>query len=199
MAPTLRRCLNSQIPLVAIADRAPGVVSVVVDNEMGAFMLAEHLALRGHKRIMYRRDPNGHESAESRYIAFDKAARYHDMDVIPTLPSDSIGTISQQEEALLLAAKDERPTAVATWGDSYAFPVLKFCRLHHLAVPQDVAVSGFDGIVSPVEPAVRLTTVQAPWQRVAEKAADLMVYMLQGEEVAKEMVLPVDLVMGDTT
>jgi DNA-binding LacI/PurR family transcriptional regulator len=190
---------QSGLPLVAVADRAPGLVSVVVDNETGAFMLAEHLSLRGHRQVLYRKDLLSHESAVIRYQAFEKAAQYLGMELIATLPADEMGSLSLEEEGCLLAPSGQRPTAVVTWGDTYAFPVLKFCRTHGLSVPKDLAVAGFDGIQYPVETVHRLTSIQAPWLRVAEMAVDLIIRQIRGEDVPRETVLPVDLLIGDTT
>lgn len=194
-----QRLAASGLPLVAVADRAPGLVSVVVDNEMGAFMLAEHLSLRGHRRVLYRRDALAHESAELRYQAFEKAAQYLGMELVATIPEDPYANISPEEAGRLLAPPDQRPTAVVSCFDSYAYPLLKFCRANGLRVPEDIAVAGFDGIQYPVETACRLTTIQAPWLRVAEVAVDLLIRQMQGETVPRETVLPVDLLIGDTT
>jgi DNA-binding LacI/PurR family transcriptional regulator len=187
------------LPVVAVADRAPGIVSVTVDNETGAFMLAEHLALRGHRRIAFRKDPFEHESAVQRLEAFRNSAEYLGIEVLVTTPANEAGGLAREEETLLLDRSARRPTAVVTWADSFTYPVLRFCRQRGLQVPGDVAVAGFDGIPTPVEPARRLTTIQAPWYQAAEKAADLLMQIARGEDVLRETVLPVDLVIGDTT
>ncbi len=194
-----QRLVQSGLPLVAVADRAPGLVSVVVDNETGAFMLAEHLSLRGHRHVLYRKDRYSHESAVLRYMAFEKAAQYLGMELIATLPGEQSPNLSPEEEGYLLAPPGRRPTAVVAWGDAYAYPVLKFCRAHGISVPKDIAVAGFDGIQYPIEPVCRLTTIQAPWIRVADMAVDLLIRQIRGEEVPRETVLPVDLFIGDTT
>lgn len=121
------------------------------------------------------------------------------MEIITTLPADAYGAISLEESALLLDSPVRRPTAVVCWVDSYAYPVLKFCKQHGLSVPKDVAVAGFDGIALPIDPARRLTTVQAPWLHVAEQAADVLMEILRGETIHQETILPVDLLIGDTT
>jgi DNA-binding LacI/PurR family transcriptional regulator len=194
-----QKLAQSGLPLVAVADRAPGIVSVVVDNETGAFMLAEHLALRGHRRVMYRQDLLNHESGVVRFNAFEKAAQYLGMELIPTLPADSAANLSPEEESCLLAQGSQRPTAVVGWNDASAHQVLKFCKTHGMSVPGDFAVAGFDGILYPIEPVCQLTTIRAPWIRVAEVAADILICQIRGEDVPKETVLPVDLLIGDTT
>jgi LacI family transcriptional regulator len=190
---------GSGLPVVAVADRAPGIVSVVVDDTAGAFMLAEHLALRGYRKVMFRKDPDDHDSAVIRLNAFLKSAEYLGLEVTVTLSADSQGAISAEEDALLRAPLGMRPTAVVCWVDTYAHVILKYCRQHNLQVPRDLAIAGFDGITPLIEPARRLTSVQAPWFRVAEKSVDLLMQLSRGEEVIRETILPIDLVIGDTT
>lgn len=197
--PVLNMLAQSRFPTITIADRASGLPSVLVDNEMGTFMLAEHLSIRGHRKVIYRRDPYEHESANRRHEAFEKAATYLGMEVVTTLPADSFGGLSPEEAALLRGPLGRRPTAVVCWVDSYAYPVLKFCKQYGLNVPNDVAIAGFDGIALPIDPARKLTTVHAPWQQVAEQAADLLVELLRGGTIPEETILPVDLLIGDTT
>lgn len=190
---------ESHLPVVAVADPAPGIVSVTVNDEMGAFMLAEHLALRGYTRIMFRKDPYDHPSAVNRLSAFVKSAEYLGMEVSVTLPKDSDGQISSEEEKILLSLSPNRPRAVVCWSDTYAYATLKFCRTNNLNVPHDIAIAGFDGITPIIEPARKLTSIQAPWFRVAETAVDLIVQLSRGEQIIRETVLPIDLVIGDTT
>ncbi len=117
---------QSGLPVVAVADHVPGIASVLVDDETGAFMLAEHLALRGHRKVIFRKDPFDHDSAIRRFTAFEKAARYLELDMIPTVSPDGQTDISPEEEGYLLAPAGQRPTAVVAWADSYAYPVQKF-------------------------------------------------------------------------
>jgi len=46
---------------------------------------------------------------------------------------------------------------------------------------------------------VCLTTVQAPWLEVARTAISLLIRLIDGEEVAPETRLPVELILGNTT
>lgn len=187
------------LPIVAIADQAPGIVSVVVNDEMGAFMLAEHLALRGYHKVMFRKDPSNHPSGVIRLNSFVKSAEYLGLEVRVTLPKDNSGALSLEEEKILLTPDQDRPGAVVNWSDTFAYALLRFTRQNNLNVPKDIAVAGFDGIISTIEPNRRLTTVQAPWYRVAEKAVDLLIQLSLGEDVIRDTVLPVDLIIGDTT
>jgi DNA-binding LacI/PurR family transcriptional regulator len=68
-----------------------------------------------------------------------------------------------------------------------------------ISVPSDLAVVGFNGIESPVEPAQVLTTVRAYWSNVAQGAVHLLVNRLEGREVPDLTVLPVEFSLGETS
>jgi len=72
--PLLDMLANSYLPVVAIADAMPDVTAVVVDDAAGSRLLAEHLASKGYRRILYRRDPYAHAFAVRRLTAFREAA-----------------------------------------------------------------------------------------------------------------------------
>jgi DNA-binding LacI/PurR family transcriptional regulator len=65
-------------------------------------------------------------------------------------------------------------------------------------VPEDVAIVGFDGVIPSRGQGRRLTTIRAPWTKVARTAVTLLVHILEGEQVAQETMLPVEFVSGDT-
>ncbi|MGX8249810.1 substrate-binding domain-containing protein, partial [Escherichia coli] len=87
-------------------------------------------------------------------------------------------------------------TAVVCWGDPSAHAFMAYCRREGIDIPNDLAVVGFNGIESPVEPAKNLTTVRAGWSQVAEGAVHLLVDRLDGsDEVPDLTVLPVEIML----
>lgn len=197
--PLINTLADSHLPVVAIADGVAGLTSVVVDDAAGSRLLLERLAGRGHRRILYRTDIYAHTSALRRQSAFQQAAATLGVTVIPSRPGDWDGGLSAEEEALLLAPPERRPTAVACWVDTHAAAMLDACERLGLRVPEDVAVVGFDGIRTRIRPARQLTTVRAPWAQVAIKAVELLLALIDGQNVPPEVVFPVELVVGDTT
>ena len=79
-----------------------------------------------------------------------------------------------------------------------AYDLLGHCRSRGLGVPDDLAVTGFDGVAAPPGFDLRLTTVHAPWMQVARTAVDLLVCRIDGAALPAETTLPVKLVIGDT-
>jgi LacI family transcriptional regulator/LacI family repressor for deo operon, udp, cdd, tsx, nupC, and nupG len=96
------------------------------------------------------------------------------------------------------SATGSRATAIVCWNDMVAYQALSYCRRAGISVPNDVAITGFDGIRSPIGVDVSLTSVRAPWAQVASAAINALLDLSQGKEVPPETVLPVELIRGDT-
>ena len=105
-------------------------------------------------------------------------------------------TASRRGCALLAGA--DRPTAVACQSDLLASGVVLAARELGLRVPQDVSVSGFDGLDLPWLAPDVLTTVSQP---LAEKGAAIghAVEDLLAGEPPTSRELPVELRIGTTT
>ncbi len=196
-SPEMDQLLDSHLPVVAIANSVPNVVSVLVDDESGSHLLAQYLAQKGHRRVMYRADTDDHASTRCRQDAFIKTGKTLGMDIVVT-HGDWEGNLQPEEIALLTSPPGLRPTAVACWLDLHAYFLLDQCPRLGLQVPRDLAVVGFDGILPRIRPAHSLTTIRAPWAAVAETAVDLLMALLNGEDVAQKTVFPVELVIGET-
>ncbi len=196
-SPIMDRLYDSHLPVIAIANSHPSISSVVVDDVTGSQLLVDYLFHKGHRRLLYRSNSKNHGSTARRLNAFLDAATAHDMTVTVSDGAQH-SLVSYQEIAILSQPTGERPTAAACWMDLTAYTLLEQCNQLGLHVPTDLAIVGFDGVPPLVKPMRSLTTIRAPWADVAARAVDLLLALLNGEEVPKETMLPVELVLGDT-
>lgn len=196
--PLVAKLRNSGLAAVAMTDAIEGLPSVIADDESGSVAIARHLASRGHKHIMYRACPGPSDSAERRYNAFVSECGVLGMRVERVTTSDWKGMLSSEEIDLISRRKALGITAAVCWGDPSANALLKYCNSEGIAVPEDLAIVGFNGIDPPVEPARRLTSVKAYWSEVAARAVHLLVDHLDGKPVPMRTVLPSDFILGDT-
>jgi DNA-binding LacI/PurR family transcriptional regulator len=196
-SPIMARLYDSHLPVMAIANSHPSISSVVVDDVAGSKLLVDYLFQKGHRRLLYRSNSRNHGSTARRLDAFLDAAAAYNMSVIITDAAEH-GEFSDQESAILNQPADERPTAAACWMDLSAYTLLNKCNQLGLHVPDDMAIVGFDGVPLSIKPMRALTTIRAPWAEVAAKAVELLLAILNGEEVPRETMLPVELVIGDT-
>lgn len=115
-------------------------------------------------------------------------------------PDLRVGMMTQAEGARVVNAlftrDDERPEALVFANDQMAVGALHALQERGLRVPDDVAVTGFDGI--PLSRLVRpaLTTVRQPMVRMGEEAVELLVKRLSGARDTEpaSLMLPVTVV-----
>lgn len=187
-----------QFPAVAIADAHPELPSVTADDAGGSIIIARRLAEQGHKRVLYRLISEGRWSSDQRYHSFLAEAVRLGMQVTTGIASDYAGTLSEQERRLITGPADIRPTAVVSWCDNYAMATCEFLKEQGIPIGSGgMAVAGFDGFEFQGL-AMKLTSVQIPWDQVAVAAVDVLRRVIEGESVSKITSVPVTLIEGDT-
>ncbi len=196
-SPIMDRLFDSHLPVVAIANAHPAVPSVVVDDEASGELIAQYLAEKGHRHILYRSHEEPRVSVFRRQASFLAAAHRYDLHVVVTY-SQQDHELSASEGAILSQSTGQRPTAAVCWTDLNAYALLAACEQLGLRVPQELAIIGFDGIPMRIRPERQLTTIVAPWVEVAAIAVDQLFALLAGQPVPPEISLPVTLHHGDT-
>jgi DNA-binding LacI/PurR family transcriptional regulator len=195
--PLVHRLAASHLPIVAIVDPLPAIPSVTVDDYAGGRMQAEHLAGKGHRRILYVVCPFPLASTRRRYDAFCQAAIERGLHVITEVGRSDDDVPSPAEEYYLGLRASERPSAVVCWSDHSAYRLIEHVRQNGVRVPEDLAVMGFDGSTSAIPAAYQLTTILAPWREVARTGVSLL-SQKEGEFLPEETILPVQFVPGET-
>ena len=196
--PVVERLAASSFPVVALVDALAGVPSVVADDAGGSRLLAERLARKGHRRVLYVAGGPHLVSAVRRWQGFQIAAAAHGMEVTEFYPSSRHERLADTDLGWLDWPRSERPTAAVCWNDLTAYYLLEQCRRRGVRVPEDLAVMGFDGLPSHTLNR-QLTTIRAPWLQIAGAAIPLLLRRIDGAQIPEETVLPVELIAGDTT
>lgn len=195
--PVVARLPELELPVVAIADPLPRIPAVTCDDAGGMRQLIEHLWARGCRRFRYIAPSVPLASVERRRDAFERelagraeqqTLRVEYENVAPVLP----------ELLAAVAGPDRRPLAACCWNDRTAYELLRACLAAGAAVPEQIAVAGFDGFLDTKLPARQLLTVACPWDLAAERALDLLSQRIAGQDVPPETTLPVRLVVGNT-
>lgn len=172
---------------------------VEVANEDGQYELTRHLLDdHGLRRLAYVGVDETSPDVEARFRGFRRACAEAGVDAAAQ-PALRMPMMTQAEGAraadLLCEARGERPDAFVFANDQMAVGALQALERRGVRVPDDVAVTGFDGI--PLSRIVRpsLTTVRQPMVRLGEQAAELLIGRLRGESGAEpvSLMLPVSL------
>lgn len=193
--------ISRRLPVVMIAGprEIDHLDHIVVANADGERELVRHLIEdHGLRRLAFVGGEVESPDAEARFRGFREACRDAGLPV-PDAP-DLRGEMMTQAEGArtaeaLLDRAGERPEAMLFANDQMAVGALRALERRGVRVPEDVAVTGFDGI--PLSRIVRppLTTVRQPIRRLGEQAVELLVQRLR--DTAREpvsLMLPVSVV-----
>ncbi|HLK14787.1 MAG TPA: substrate-binding domain-containing protein, partial [Fimbriimonadaceae bacterium] len=192
--PLASRLAGVHLPIVAFADAIPGVPSVVVDDVHGAQLIADHIAERGHRRVVFAAGPNLPYSGRRRQHALLERAMAHGIEVnVRALPGDA------DLNEFVTAARSEGSTAIVAWNDVDARRILNAAQQLGLNVPVDMAITGFDGCPSPYNDPFPLTTIRLPWAEAAAQAVIVLDRLIRRQPVDDFTTLPVSFVRGATT
>lgn len=169
-----------RIPVVELGETAfaDRLGHVTVDNLAAMQGLVEHL-LRTHglRDLQFVQDGPGSDTA-ARFEGFSAAMNAAEL---PT-PASPL-TIEAVRD---MADRGEVPQGVVCSNDFTALRVVNVLAERGLRVPQDVAVTGFDGIVAGRLSAPALTTVRQPMVEMGRAVVDMLVNLLDAPDQAPE-------------
>ncbi|HKZ90800.1 MAG TPA: substrate-binding domain-containing protein [Candidatus Limnocylindrales bacterium] len=170
--------------------------SIRTDDESGMEQAVRHLLATGHRDIAYLgsvgRATNRLRQATVERVVHEAAGR----------PSRVIGLPENawSDPSVVGAALGRRPPdAVVCYDDKLALALLDGLRRRGLAVPRDVAVTGFDDIPFARLANPRLTTVATPVVEMGRMAARSLVGAVETGELPPPAVMPVELIIRESS
>jgi len=191
------------LPFVCISisptDRT--VMSVDVDNCVGARLATEHLLELGHRRIACLGGPANSPSAPTRrqgYLeAITAAGIVPDASLMCEGPyHESWGFRGTQQ----LLDLPQPPTAIFAGNDSVALGAYHACAEAGVCVPGQMSIVGFDDTTLAEHMTPPLTTVQQPLTQMGSLAATLLLDYLKGVTPSQtQSILPTSLVVRSST
>jgi LacI family transcriptional regulator len=152
--------------------------SVAVDDVLGGALAAQHLLDLGHDRIAFVGGPESIGQVRDRRRGAERAL------VEAGLPADRLVVLRTASltvaegrgagERLAGFPSRTRPTAAMCANDLLALGLLQQCVTLGLAVPDDVAIVGYDDIEFAAAAAVPLSSVSQPRRQLGARAAELL-------------------------
>lgn len=192
------RALPAKTPAVLVNTRMriDGKPTIRLDNAAGARAVAEHLLALGRKRIVHIAGPSGNIDAEERALAFEQALSGKQDVRLRTV----LGTFYEESghravEALIEGGHEF--DAIFAGNDMMAIGALTALRNARIAVPDQVAVVGFDDI--PLAAHLGLTTVRVRIAQLGERAIERLIGLLAGRENDEEELHEPELIVRATT
>jgi DNA-binding LacI/PurR family transcriptional regulator len=155
-----------------------------VDSQNATYRATRHLLDLHHTRIAFIAGPSTSEAALARRRGIEAALAEAGLALpgewcVSSLPDVNGGFLATS--ALLALPSEHRPTAVIAYNDIMALGALHAARAHHLRVPDDLSVVGFDDIAMAAHANPPLTTISQPKYRLGRVAMRLVRHMMEGQ------------------
>lgn len=188
--------VQPNFPRLADGARLPARGVLRSDDQAGVAAMIRHLLQQGYRRLAY----VGAGGTASDLLRRDAATAA--LDGAPSKPLSVYdagleGWRDASSVARALARR--RPDAVICYDDKLALALLDALPSVQLDVPDDLAVVGFDGIGQAAQSRPRLTTVAVPWAELGRRAVEMLVASARDGIMPASEVLPVTLLVRDST
>jgi LacI family transcriptional regulator, galactose operon repressor len=178
------------VPLVLVLRYIPGlpVDFVVADNKAGGYMATKHLLEVGHRRIAHIGGREGLSSTDDRVTGYLRALREGDAEG-DAIVRRALHTIDDGYRAAVdLLNGNPSPTAIYAATHQQAVGAMKAAREMQRLIPENVAVVGGDEADLAASLEVPLTTVEQPLLAIGERAAEILLRRMSGDEAPVESV-----------
>lgn len=178
-----RELIRRGLPFVFLTREVEGIPAdaAVVDNALGASLMAAEVARFGHQRVGAIFGPANTSTGLDRERGFRAGLTAAGVE----LPDEAVRRGSYVVEAGYAAMHDlmaleKRPTAIVCFNDLVAIGALNAARSLGLQVPEDVSVTGWDDLPMAAWDICQLTTVRQSASEMARAAARLLVERVEG-------------------
>jgi LacI family transcriptional regulator len=201
--PACIEMVRQGIPIVTVNRRLEGTVipCVVNDEASGIAAVLEHLRQLGHAAIAHIAGQQDSSTGYARLEAFRANCVSAARGELPHPIVFSRGYTRREGYRCMIELLDRNVplTAVVAANDMLALGAIAALRDRGLRCPEDVSVTGFNDMpfLDLIPPA--LTTVRIEQFSAGKAAAELLLALMRNEDVGEGVVLPVSLVVRDST
>lgn len=167
-----------RIPVVELSEPAHNdqLSHVTVDNVAGMRMMTEHLIdVHRLQSLIFAGDTTGSDQ-QARFQGFRAALRAASLR-IPRKSLSHPGGIINNAAAVVdgLLARGPVPQAIVCATDQEALALMDALQAAGVAIPRDIAVTGFDGIAAGMVVRPPLTTVRQPMEQMGRAVVDILI------------------------
>lgn len=179
----------------------PSVNSVTTNDRQAAKTIGEYLIGSGHKQFALLTGHPDHIAMAERSRGFKDALRAAGMtqkDHLRVYRGDNTFDSGVHAcEAIL--SNPVLPDAIVAGNDEMAAGVINTLHKHGVAIPEQIAVTGFDDAPIARQTWPAITTVKQPVQQMAERAAQLLLDELHGKADQQSISYDCEIVLRDST
>ena len=174
-----RRARDHGRPVVLLNEHSADAefCSVVVDDELGGYLAAQHLIGLGRKRLAFVGGPDRLEPVRERRVGVERAVQAADGAVsLELLPTDEVQVEDGRIAGAALARRPrgELPDAIVAAADLLAMGIVQALDSAGVRFPDDIAIIGYDNNRAARDALVPLSTVEQPGPEMGDAAMRLL-------------------------
>jgi len=199
-----QRLSKNGMETVLIEYSHPELNSIVIDDQHGGQLVAEHLIKKGHKSFGFMGDIEPPEKfaihpVKSRLAGFKQTLQEAGLSLPKAYIRSSPYTQKESRQAALeLLSLPKPPTAIFAASDIQALSLMKVARQLNINIPNNLAVVGFDDI--DVAEHVDLTTIRQHLDESGRLAAEILLARISEHDRSLQHInLPLNLIERMTT
>lgn len=207
----VQAALSSGLPVVTTDIKLQNFTCVSIDDDAAMRAICQHLLAGGHKTFGIVAFPAKRECGELSSLAafpteFDNGIAFERINACINALGDAgidltNSYISEQphseaggaDAAKALLTRQPDITAIICLSDRFAFGVYQYCQEQGIAVPGQLAITGFDDI-DIQDPPIGLTTVRQPIVAKGRQAARALI----AKELTDDIFLDFELIVRDS-
>jgi LacI family transcriptional regulator len=184
-------------PVVLLARPAvAGCDAVSAENFQSSMALTEHLLDHGRRRLSFVGDPDGSPDVQERYLGFTTALAASDTSATGPIVKVGFRERSGADVAAQVLGQPTPADALVCANDELALSTMKALQHSGVRVPDDIAIVGWDDVMTSRYVSPGLTTVRQPLYELGRAAATRLHERIAGAPTASEpLILPTELVL----
>ena len=179
----IRKLRARNYPVVLlVGDPDAGVDAVCMDERAGAYKATAYLIGSGHRRIalFHSGGENGNQEKLDGYkMALEAAGLPFDRDLFVAPRGHDVRNGFAAMETLM--TRHTAATAVFCANDSLALGALRYCTVHGISVPGDLAIFGFDNIEFAEHAAIALSSVNYDIEAITRLAIERVIGLINAK------------------
>lgn len=200
----IKNIAKSGYPIVLLSDVPTSNLDIVaIDDRKGAYVALTHLIAQGHRKIGILDGARGLGNSDKLEGALkaisDAGLAPESLEIIDPEGHSANHGYRAVKKVLSLAA---RPTAIFATTDSLAIGAARWCRENNMAIPQDLAIVGFDNTEASEFCSTPLTTINYAFADVSKHAVRRIIDLIETDSPSPQpdiKLIEPNLVVRDST
>ncbi len=191
------------IPMVMLDRRISGLEdypSVCSDNVYASYKACQILLQKGANTIVFCAGNEGISTSEERLEGYKEALNQHGIPFRDDYVKYGHYTVEGGYNAIIALEKaGVKYDAILAANDLMGLGAVKALKELSYRIPEDVQIIGFDNVTFSQFCSPTLSTIQQPTVEMGRKAAEMLIQMIHGEKINKNIRLQPRLILRETT